>query len=553
MASSAVERAKAAEARADAADVVPAAEAEALKAEVARLESLLADKAAKMAETLQTLEAERSAAYKTQWSGVLGVFNGVVGLGKKAREAPSVKEMAGKLRDILDDIEGSPREKPAEPAVAARSEVLRSVDDDELKNILAQLEDARDRVMQLERSNSETEARLAEALAEVETLAAGGERRQTQAAADDKKSKMMERAFKVQENEIQEALSQINILRAERETTERTVEKLTAKLAALESADAPVDQETQDRLASLTAEIAEKDAKIASLEELEQEVETLTLTLGDRQLELEAARAELAAAEVAAKGTDAELASVKSQMTELKSLEARLAEAKRSAAEAETAAESLREKLAPLEGELRSVRSELDATVESAGSREAELVDRIVELETQIEAMSKQSTASLDEKANLVAKIEKVSDEYAAEKAAAERAALSSPTGRSYRPRARRGDAAGTSVSSEICRDPRFASCVLRKVRSTCARATPSFLIARWASTTARRKASASPMTTCTRTYPPATCCFSTTGRSRSRLMVSTVPAFIRRSWSAVSFPITRVSTVRVEVCRHRR
>jgi len=422
MASSAVERAKAAEARADAADVVPAAEAEALKAEVARLESLLADKAAKMAETLQTLEVERSTAYKTQWSGVLGVFNGVVGLGKKAREAPSVKEMAGKLRDILDDIEGSPREKPAEPAVAARSEVLRSVDDDELKNILAQLEDARDRVMQLERSNSETEARLAEALAEVETLAAGGERRQTQAAADDKKSKIMERAFKVQENEIQEALSQINILRAERETAERTVEKLTAKLAALESADAPVDQETQDRLASLTAEIAEKDAKIASLEELEREVETLTLTLGDRQLELEAARAELAAAEVAAKGTDAELASVKSQMTELKSLEARLAEAKRSAAEAETAAESLREKLAPLEGELRSVRSELDATVESAGSREAELVDRIVELETQIEAMSKQSTASLDEKANLAAKIEKVSDEYAAEKAAAAKA-----------------------------------------------------------------------------------------------------------------------------------
>ena len=89
------------------------------------------------------------------------MFNGVVGLGKKAREAPSVKEMAGKLRDILDDIEGSPREKPAEPAVAARSEVLRSVDDDEMKNILAQLEDALDRVMQLERSNSETEARLA--------------------------------------------------------------------------------------------------------------------------------------------------------------------------------------------------------------------------------------------------------------------------------------------------------------------------------------------------------------------------------------------------------
>ena len=422
IASGAVERAKAAEARADAADVVPAAEAEALKAEVARLESLLADKAAKMAETLQTLEAERSAAYKTQWSGVLGVFNGVVGLGKKAREAPSVKEMAGKLRDILDDIEGSPREKAAEPAVAARSEVLRSVDDDELKNILAQLEDARDRVMQLERSNSETEARLAEALAEVETLAAGSERRQTQAARDDKKSKMMERAFKVQENEIQEALAQINILRAERETAEQTIEKLTAKLAALESADAPVDQETQDRLASLTADIAEKDAKIASLEELEQEVETLTLTLGDRQLELEAARAELAAAEVAAKGTDAELASVKSQMTELKSLEARLAEAKRSAAEAETAAESLREKLAPLEKELRSVRSELDATLESAGAREAELVDRIVELETQIEAMSKQSTASLDEKANLAAKIEKISDEYAAEKAAAAKA-----------------------------------------------------------------------------------------------------------------------------------
>ena len=234
---------------------------------------------------------------------------------------------------------------------------------------------------------------------------------------DDKKSKMMERAFKVQEAEIQEALAQINILRSDREIAEQEVETLRAKLAALNpSAESPIDEETAARLTLLAGEIADKDA---ALGELETEVETLTLALGDRQLELEAARGALAAAETAAEASFVSFVSVKSQMTELKSVEAKLAEAQKARTAAEKNARSLTEKLAPLEEELTFVQSELAAATESAGARESELVDRIAELETQIDAMGEQTDASLSEKMNLAARIEEVSEQYADEKTAA--------------------------------------------------------------------------------------------------------------------------------------
>ena len=317
--------------------------------------------------------------------------------GMSEKEGFRWKEMVSRLR--LDKNE-------AEKSFTRRAEEIR-----ELQKARLELE------QNAQAAVAEYESTLATLRAELDEA-----KRDAIQVVDDKKSKMMERAFKVQEAEIQEALAQINILRTERETAERTVERLTAELAALNpSAESPIDEETAARLMLLAGEIADKDA---ALGELETEVETLTLALGDRQLELEAVRGalaavETAAVETAAEGTDAELASVKSQMTELKSVEAKLAEAQKARTAAETNARSLTEKLAPLEEELTFVQSELASATESVGARESELVDRIAELETQIDAMGEQTDASLAEKMNLAARIEEVSEQYADAKTAA--------------------------------------------------------------------------------------------------------------------------------------
>ena len=353
---------------------VASSQAKMLSADLTDIKKQLAEKDAELTLALATADALRESS------------------GMSEKEGFRWKEMVSRLR--LDKNE-------AEKSFTRRAEEIK-----ELQKARSELErDANAAVAEYESTLATLRAELDEA------------KRDAIQIVDDKKSKMMERAFKVQEAEIQEALAQINILRSDREIAEQEVETLQAKLAALNpSAESPIDEETAARLTLLAGEIADKDA---ALEELETEVETLTLALGDRQLELEAARGALAAAETAAEASFVSFVSVKSQMTELKSVEAKLAEAQKARTAAETNARSLTEKLAPLEEELTFVQSELAAATESAGARESELVDRIAELEAQIDAMGEQTDASLSEKMNLAARIEEVSEQYADEKTAA--------------------------------------------------------------------------------------------------------------------------------------
>ena len=352
---------------------VASSQAKMLSADLTDIKKQLAEKDAELTLALATADALRESS------------------GMSEKEGFRWKEMVSRLR--LDKNE-------AEKSFTRRAEEIK-----ELQKARSTLERNANAAV------AEYESTLATLRAELDEA-----KRDAIQIVDDKKSKMMERAFKVQEAEIQEALAQINILRSDREIAEQEVETLQAKLAAVESAESPIDEETAARLTLLAGEIADKDA---ALGELETEVETLTLALGDRQLELEAARGALAAAETAAEASFVSFVSVKSQMTELKSVEAKLAEAQKARTAAETNARSLTEKLAPLEEELTFVQSELAAATESAGARESELVDRIAELETQIDAMGEQTDASLSEKMNLAARIEEVSEQYADEKTAA--------------------------------------------------------------------------------------------------------------------------------------
>ena len=352
---------------------VASSQAKMLSADLTDIKKQLAEKDAELTLALATADALRESS------------------GMSEKEGFRWKEMVSRLR--LDKNE-------AEKSFTRRAEEIK-----ELQKARSTLERNANAAV------AEYESTLATLRAELDEA-----KRDAIQIVDDKKSKMMERAFKVQEAEIQEALAQINILRSDREIAEQEVETLRAKLAAVESAESPIDEETAARLTLLAGEIADKDA---ALGELETEVETLTLALGDRQLELEAARGALAAAETAAEASFVSFVSVKSQMTELKSVEAKLAEAQKARTAAETNARSLTEKLAPLEEELTFVQSELAAAAESAGARESELVDRIAELEAQIDAMGEQTDASLSEKMNLAARIEEVSEQYADEKTAA--------------------------------------------------------------------------------------------------------------------------------------
>ena len=353
---------------------VASSQAKMLSADLTDIKKQLAEKDAELTLALATADALRESS------------------GMSEKEGFRWKEMVSRLR--LDKNE-------AEKSFTRRAEEIK-----ELQKARSTLERNANAAV------AEYESTLATLRAELDEA-----KRDAIQVVDDKKSKMMERAFKVQEAEIQEALAQINILRSDREIAEQEVETLQAKLAALNpSAESPIDEETAARLTLLAGEIADKDA---ALGELETEVETLTLALGDRQLELEAARGALAAAETAAEASFVSFVSVKSQMTELKSVEAKLAEAQKARTAAETNARSLTEKLAPLEEELTFVQSELAAATESAGARESELVDRIAELETQIDAMGEQTDASLAEKMNLAARIEEVSEQYADAKTAA--------------------------------------------------------------------------------------------------------------------------------------
>ena len=352
---------------------VASSQAKMLSADLTDIKKQLAEKDAELTLALATADALRESS------------------GMSEKEGFRWKEMVSRLR--LDKNE-------AEKSFTRRAEEIK-----ELQKARSTLERNANAAV------AEYESTLATLRAELDEA-----KRDAIQVVDDKKSKMMERAFKVQEAEIQEALAQINILRSDREIAEQEVETLRAKLAALEPAESPIDEETAARLTLLAGEIADKDA---ALGELETEVETLTLALGDRQLELEAARGALAAAETAADASFVSFVAVKSQMTELKSVEAKLAEAQKARTAAETNARSLTEKLAPLEEELTFVQSELAAATESAGARESELVDRIAELETQIDAMGEQTDASLSEKMNLAARIEEVSEQYADEKTAA--------------------------------------------------------------------------------------------------------------------------------------
>ena len=353
---------------------VASSQAKMLSADLTDIKKQLAEKDAELTLALATADALRESS------------------GMSEKEGFRWKEMVSRLR--LDKNE-------AEKSFTRRAEEIK-----ELQKARSTLERNANAAV------AEYESTLATLRAELDEA-----KRDAIQVVDDKKSKMMERAFKVQEAEIQEALAQINILRSDREIAEQEVETLQAKLAALNpSAESPIDEETAARLTLLAGEIADKDA---ALGELETEVETLTLALGDRQLELEAARGALAAAETAAEASFVSFVSVKSQMTELKSVEAKLAEAQKARTAAEKNARSLTEKLAPLEEELTFVQSELAAATESAGARESELVDRIAELETQIDAMGEQTDASLAEKMNLAARIEEVSEQYADEKTAA--------------------------------------------------------------------------------------------------------------------------------------
>ena len=353
---------------------VASSQAKMLSADLTDIKKQLAEKDAELTLALATADALRESS------------------GMSEKEGFRWKEMVSRLR--LDKNE-------AEKSFTRRAEEIK-----ELQKARSTLERNANAAV------AEYESTLATLRAELDEA-----KRDAIQVVDDKKSKMMERAFKVQEAEIQEALAQINILRSDREIAEQEVETLQAKLAALNpSAESPIDEETAARLTLLAGEIADKDA---ALGELETEVETLTLALGDRQLELEAARGALAAAETAAEASFVSFVSVKSQMTELKSVEAKLAEAQKARTAAEKNARSLTEKLAPLEEELTFVQSELAAATESAGARESELVDRIAELETQIDAMGEQTDASLAEKMNLAARIEEVSEQYADAKTAA--------------------------------------------------------------------------------------------------------------------------------------
>ena len=353
---------------------VASSQAKMLSADLTDIKKQLAEKDAELTLALATADALRESS------------------GMSEKEGFRWKEMVSRLR--LDKNE-------AEKSFTRRAEEIK-----ELQKARSTLERNANAAV------AEYESTLATLRAELDEA-----KRDAIQVVDDKKSKMMERAFKVQEAEIQEALAQINILRSDREVAEQEVETLRAKLAALNpSAESPIDEETAARLTLLAGEIADKDA---GLEELETEVETLTLALGDRQLELEAARGALAAAETAADASFVSFVAVKSQMTELKSVEAKLAEAQKARTAAEANARSLTEKLAPLEEELTFVQSELAAAAESAGARESELVDRIAELEAQIDAMGEQTDASLSEKMNLAARIEEVSEQYADEKTAA--------------------------------------------------------------------------------------------------------------------------------------
>ena len=108
-------------------------------------------------------------------------------------------------------------------------------------------------------------------LADVRALEKRVEELQKAAEKESGRAKMMERAFKVQEEEVQDGLGQINALRSDREIAEREVETLRARLAALEAsrpippespADALDTDAIRDKLQVAEAALAAKQAEL---------------------------------------------------------------------------------------------------------------------------------------------------------------------------------------------------------------------------------------------------------------------------------------------------
>ena len=108
-------------------------------------------------------------------------------------------------------------------------------------------------------------------LADVRALEKRVEELQKAAEKESVRAKMMERAFKVQEEEVQDGLGQINALRSDREIAEREVETLRARLAALEAsrpippgspADAPDADAIAEKLQVAEAALAAKQAEL---------------------------------------------------------------------------------------------------------------------------------------------------------------------------------------------------------------------------------------------------------------------------------------------------
>ena len=272
-------------------EMVSASEAKALAAEVDRLETLLAVKAASMAEVLDAMEAERAAGYKTAWSPVLGLVNKVFDAGREARKNPNVKEVAARLRRLLADIEGVDVNVNVVDTTASKkadADAIRAAET-AAEEARGQLSAAQARVDELQSGASAQERELTDALALVKSLqdesaaavsqatesaraqaaekaaAAASEAAKVEAEAAaaataaaakssvaeevkakleeiralevkladaESKAKNMERAFSVQEFEVREGIEQVNIMRGERETAEAEVERLTAQLAA---------------------------------------------------------------------------------------------------------------------------------------------------------------------------------------------------------------------------------------------------------------------------------------------------------------------------------
>jgi len=108
-------------------------------------------------------------------------------------------------------------------------------------------------------------------LADVRALEKRVEELQKAAEKESGRAKMMERAFKVQEEEVKDGLGQINALRSDREIAEREVETLRARLAALEAsrpipperpADAPDADVIREKLQVAQAALAAKQAEL---------------------------------------------------------------------------------------------------------------------------------------------------------------------------------------------------------------------------------------------------------------------------------------------------